>query len=179
MSPNVEVQRVVDASAGSLPDDEAFARWVGAALAAGHAAVPERETDTAGERISPVAFPFEVTVRLVDAEESARLNERYRHKPGPTNVLSFPFDAPSDVPLDALRLAAGGMPLGDLVICVPVVAREADEQGKAPMVHWAHMVVHGTLHLLGFDHISEKDAARMEALEIEILDALGYPNPYR
>jgi probable rRNA maturation factor len=110
-----------------------------------------------------------VVIRLVDEAESAGLNMAYRHKEGATNVLSFPFEAPPGI--DEAHL-------GDLVICAPVVAREAAEQGKTPEAHWAHMVVHGMLHLQGYDHIEEIDARRMEALEIMILDRLGYDNPY-
>jgi probable rRNA maturation factor len=110
-----------------------------------------------------------VVIRLVDEAESAGLNMAYRGKEGATNVLSFPFEAPPGI--DEAHL-------GDLVICAPVVAREAAEQGKTTEAHWAHMVVHGMLHLQGYDHIEEIDARRMEALEIMILDRLGYDNPY-
>jgi probable rRNA maturation factor len=107
----------------------------------------------------------ELTVRIVGAAESRRLNRRYRGKDKPTNVLSFPADAP-------------GM-LGDLVICAPVVAREARGQGKPAAAHWAHMVVHGVLHLLGFDHIRPDDARVMEGRERAILARLSYPDPYK
>ena len=117
----------------------------------------------------PGARDASVVIRLVDEAESARLNMVYRHKQGATNVLSFPFEAPPGI--DEAHL-------GDVVICAPVVAREAAEQGKTPEAHWAHMVVHGMLHLQGYDHIEEVDARRMEALEIKILDRLGYDNPY-
>ncbi len=111
----------------------------------------------------------ELTVRLVDEAEGRHLNARYRGRDYATNVLSFPF-APEpgvDVPL-----------LGDLVICAPVVNREAGEQGRAPAAHWAHMVVHGVLHLLGYDHEEAAQAEEMEALEARILRGLGYGNPY-
>ena len=111
----------------------------------------------------------QVTVRVVDESESAGLNEQYRHKHGATNVLSFPFEDPPGVSTTQL---------GDLVICAPVVRREATEQDKAEQAHWAHMVVHGMLHLCGYDHINDADAARMEALEIRILAGLGYADPY-
>lgn len=111
----------------------------------------------------------ELSIRVVDEDESAGLNQTYRHKSGPTNVLSFPCEVPAGVPNDLL---------GDLVICAPVVAREALEQGKNPEAHWAHMVIHGVLHLRGYDHLQEDEAEQMEALEVEILDGLGYPNPY-
>lgn len=112
---------------------------------------------------------MEVLIRIVDADEGAALNERYRGKRGPTNVLSFPFAVPSGIPN---RL------LGDLVICAPVVEREACEQGKSAEAHWAHMVVHGMLHLQGYDHVEEREAEIMEAREVEILSRLGVENPY-
>jgi probable rRNA maturation factor len=136
-------------SAADVPDPVEFERWAGAACSA----------------VQDVS----VVIRVVDAAESAELNSAYRHKQGPTNVLSFPFEAPPGIEEPHL---------GDLVICAPVVAREAAEQGKAPEAHWAHMVVHGMLHLQGYDHIEEADAERMEALETRILKELGYGEPY-
>lgn len=111
----------------------------------------------------------EVVIRIVDEDESAKLNKAYRHRDGPTNVLSFPLEIPKEV---SLRL------LGDLVICVPVVIREAREQAKSFEAHFAHMVVHGILHLLGFDHISAQQANTMEREEIKILKVMGFSNPY-
>jgi probable rRNA maturation factor len=111
----------------------------------------------------------EVTVRVVDAAESQALNHQYRGKDAPTNVLSFPFEAPPGIPV---ALA------GDLVICAPVVEREAREQNKPLNAHWAHMVIHGILHLQGFDHITDEDASVMEELEIRLLAQLGFSNPY-
>jgi probable rRNA maturation factor len=110
-----------------------------------------------------------VCLRVVGGAESRRLDRDYRGKDKPTNVLSFP-SSPEE------RVATGI--LGDLVICAPVVAREAREQGKTLRAHWAHMVVHGTLHLLDYDHESARDARRMEALEVEILRGLGFHDPY-
>jgi len=110
-----------------------------------------------------------VVIRIVDDGEGAALNRAYRGKAGPTNVLSFPFEAPPGVPVDLL---------GDLVICAPVVRAEAAEQRKNEPAHWAHMVVHGCLHLLGHDHQDDREAQEMERLEREILSALGYPDPY-
>jgi len=114
----------------------------------------------------------ELTVRIVDESESAALNSRFRGKRGPTNVLSFGADQPP--------AAAGAelLPLGDLVICAAVVQREAREQGKPAPAHWAHMVVHGVLHLAGYDHETGAEAATMEARERELLAALGFPDPY-
>jgi probable rRNA maturation factor len=109
-------------------------------------------------------------LRIVAGPESHRLNLAYRGKDKPTNVLSFPASA------EERRLEGA---LGDLVICAPVVAREAREQGKRPTAHWAHMLVHGTLHLLGFDHERPRAARAMESLEVEILRGLGFDDPYR
>ncbi|MDD1783419.1 rRNA maturation RNase YbeY [Enterovibrio sp. ZSDZ35] len=111
----------------------------------------------------------EVTIRIVDEFESQSLNRDYRGKDKPTNVLSFPFEAPPGVELDLL---------GDLVICRQVVENEAQEQNKDLFAHWAHMVVHGSLHLLGYDHIDDEEAEEMESLEISIMNALGFDNPY-
>jgi len=112
----------------------------------------------------------ELVIRVVDESESAALNQQYRGKPGPTNVLSFPFQAPPPVESDLL---------GDLVICAPVVSTQAAEQDKSKRAHWAHMVVHGTLHLLGYDHKQSAEAAEMENMEIGILAQLGFPDPYQ
>lgn len=111
----------------------------------------------------------EITIRIVDAKESEQLNSDYRNKQKPTNVLSFPFEPPVQVESDLL---------GDLVICQSVMQHEACEQNKSELNHWAHLVVHGTLHLLGFDHIEESEAEEMESLEIQILKELGIGNPY-
>ena len=111
----------------------------------------------------------EVTVRIVDEAESNELNLTYRGKDKPTNVLSFPFEAPPGLELPLL---------GDLVICRQVVEHEATEQGKPLMAHWAHMVVHGSLHLLGYDHIEDEEAEEMEQLERDIMQELGFADPY-
>jgi probable rRNA maturation factor len=139
--PDVEVE---------VPSPQEFERWAAAALAG------RRE---AGE----------LTIRVVGVTEGTALNETYRHRSGPTNVLSFPIDdSPElDTPL-----------LGDLVICAPLVMREAREQHKPAIAHWAHLTVHGSLHLLGYDHEEPREAEIMEGLEAEILAALGYADPY-
>lgn len=144
----VEIQRAV--TEGDYPDDEAFTGWV--ELVLGH-------FNRQGS----------VVIRLVDADESRSLNHQYREKDYATNVLSFPFEAPDFVEDDHL---------GDLVICAPVVKTEAEEQGKALSAHWAHMVIHGMLHLLGYDHESEAEANEMESLEVELLKQLAISNPY-
>lgn len=152
MSVRVEVQYVVDPA--GLPPESAFRLWSEAALA-------DRQDEAA------------LVIRIVGEEESRTLNREYRGRDNPTNVLSFPFEPPEGVPAREV-----GHHLGDLVICAPVVEREAVEQGKTPAAHWAHMVVHGILHLLGHDHQDEEEARRMEEREREILDGLGIPDPY-
>lgn len=111
----------------------------------------------------------ELTVRVVSREESAALNERYRTRAGPTNVLAFPSDLPAEV---------ASPYLGDIVICAPLVAEEAAAQGKDAAAHWAHLVVHGILHLRGYGHDSDAEAEQMESLETRVLGALGYADPY-
>jgi len=149
----------VASDAVDLPGDDTLERWVAAALRGGRGHPDNADLDT------------ELTIRIVDADEGLLLNQRYRGHAGPTNVLSFPFEPPPGVD-EPLPL------LGDLVICAPVVAREAAEQGKTLDAHWAHMVVHGVLHLIGHDHQDLAEAETMEALETLILDALGFPPPY-
>ena len=119
--------------------------------------------------VQPQSDEVEMTVRIVDEAESHALNLNYRGKDRPTNVLSFPFECPDEVELPLL---------GDLVICRQVVEREAQEQDKPLMAHWAHMVVHGSLHLLGYDHIEDAEAEEMESLETQIMTGLGFADPY-
>ena len=133
-----------------LPENHKITEWIRGALAG-------------------IRENAELAVRIVDTTESATLNGQYRNKPEPTNVLSFPADLPADLDLPQL---------GDIIICAAVVEAEAREQGKPGEAHWAHMVVHGLLHLLGHDHQQAADAEAMEKLEAEILGRLGYPNPY-
>jgi len=141
------------ASSEPVPDEDDLRRWIAATLAR-----QQHRGDT------------EISLRLVDTEEMSRLNRDYRHREGPTNVLSFPAALPPEL----------GLPLlGDIVICAPVVRDEAAAQHKPLAAHWAHMAVHGTLHLLGYDHIEEDQAIAMEALESAILADLDYPCPYR
>ncbi|WNJ95795.1 rRNA maturation RNase YbeY [Vibrio ruber] len=134
----------------AIPSEADFSRWLTAA-------------------VSPFQTEAEVTIRIVDHAESQQLNYQYRGKDKPTNVLSFPFESPPGVTLDLL---------GDLVICREVVEQESDEQHKPLPAHWAHMVVHGSLHLLGYDHIDDDEAVEMESLETEIMLKLGYQDPY-
>lgn len=123
----------------------------------------------AAAAVQPQSDEVEMTVRIVDEAESHELNLNYRGKDRPTNVLSFPFECPDEVELPLL---------GDLVICRQVVEREAQEQDKPVMAHWAHMVVHGSLHLLGYDHIEDDEAEEMESLETQIMTGLGFADPY-
>ncbi|MDO8954752.1 MAG: rRNA maturation RNase YbeY [Gammaproteobacteria bacterium] len=111
----------------------------------------------------------QITFRVADADEVQHLNLTYRHKDKPTNVLSFPMDAPPGVQFPML---------GDIILCSEVINHEAKTQGKSTEAHWAHMVVHGILHLLGFDHIEDQDAELMEAREIMLLNQLGFSDPY-
>jgi probable rRNA maturation factor len=148
-----------------VPGTVTLRRWAHAAHSAGVAALPARQ-----RRLhAAVAAPATLCVRVVGSAESRRLDRDYRGKDKPTNVLSFP-SSPEE------RAATGA--LGDLVICAPVVAREAREQRKTLGAHWAHMVVHGTLHLLAYDHQRPREARVMEALEVEILRGLGFHDPY-
>jgi probable rRNA maturation factor len=132
------------------PDEDSIKRWASAAV--------RDECDNS-----------ELNLRIVDEIESADFNQQYRGKTGATNVLSFPFDAVTPEPLPIL---------GDLVVCAPVVNREAREQQKTSEAHWAHIIVHGVLHLLGYDHIDDKDAEQMEGLETAIMLELNFPAPY-
>ena len=118
----------------------------------------------------------EIVLRIVDKTEMIGLNADYREKAKVTNVLSFPADIP-DIPAENTG-DESDLPMGDIVICAPVIVQEANDQNKSVTAHWCHMVVHGVLHLYGFDHSKDSDAITMEALEIKILAKLGYPNPY-
>jgi len=111
----------------------------------------------------------EITLRFVDEAESQHLNFEFRKKNKPTNVLSFPCQLPKELPFSIL---------GDLVFCAPLVIKEAQEQGKSLTAHWAHLSIHGVLHLLGYDHVDPLEAESMETLEIEFMKQLGFPNPY-
>lgn len=145
----LDVQRE---SEDSAPPDDALRRVADAVL-----------------RIAGRTEPSEISLRVVDPEEMQTLNERFRGKNKPTNVLSFPVDFPPELALPLL---------GDVVICAPIVYREAREQHKTPAAHWDHLFIHGVLHLLGFDHENEAEAQEMEALETRALALLGWPCPY-
>jgi probable rRNA maturation factor len=149
MSYQIDVE--VNSSSAKIPNIENIELWISTAL----------QSDELNQA--------EVSVYIVDEAESQALNKQYRGIDKPTNVLAFPADIPDEV----------GVPLlGDLVICAPIVEREAHEQGKTLPAHWAHMLVHGTLHLLGYDHIEDDEANVMEALETRLLTQLDFPAPY-
>jgi probable rRNA maturation factor len=146
----LDIQMAISEDEAEPPSPQQMQHWVELALA---------------DRI-PNA---EMTIRIVDESEITELNRQYRKKDSPTNVLSFPFE--SDIELETPLL-------GDLVICASVVEKEAKEQHKSLQAHWAHMVIHGTLHLLGYDHMTEAEANVMENKEIDLLQQLGFSNPY-
>ncbi|MGO1295978.1 MAG: rRNA maturation RNase YbeY [Vibrio sp.] len=149
MSIELDLQLACD-SAEHLPSEERYTRWL-------------------TQAVSRFREQAEVTIRIVDEPESHQLNLDYRGKDKSTNVLSFPFEAPPGFEIDLL---------GDLVICRQVVEREAKEQNTTLDSHWAHMVVHGSLHLLGYDHIEDDEAEIMESLETDIMQQMGYADPY-
>jgi len=147
---DIDLQIACDSQ--SLPSENDFQRWADMALKG-------RKEES------------ELTIRLVEADESQELNHQYRGKNKPTNVLSFPFEAPENLPDFPL--------IGDLIVCASVVEQEAIEQKKPLANHWAHMIIHGILHLLGYDHIEDDEAEEMESLEIDILAQLEIPDPYQ
>jgi probable rRNA maturation factor len=168
--PGIQVAVQFAADRSGVPHASSLARWAHAAYDAARAH-------------SPRGLAAELTIRVVGAAESRRLNRTWRQKDKPTNVLSFPVERLASVTRTASAGGAyspgpGAAVLGDLAICAPVVAREARDQGKTAQAHWAHMVIHGVLHLLGYDHENDRDARRMESLEARILGELGYPDPY-
>jgi len=155
----IELQLQVATCSTEYPDEKVMQSWL--------------------NHIDKNADDKSVGIRIVDTEESADLNSQFRHKQGATNVLSFPFESPflpddSDEDDDEFLEDF----LGDLVICAPIVKTEAEAQGKALDAHWAHMIVHGVLHLKGYDHVKQADAEEMEALERTILANIGFPDPY-
>lgn len=151
MGVKIDIQRVTKAADNELPDNATLRRWSRKALSG---------------RVENATF----CIRIVDQDEITELNSNYRQKNNATNVLSFPMEMEDE---------EGRQWLGDVVICAKIVNREAMEQGKTPEAHWAHMVVHGVLHLLGYDHILEDEAEIMEDLETQILTSLAYPAPYQ
>jgi probable rRNA maturation factor len=138
-----------------IPSDQLFKQWSQTAL-------KNFKNNAAKNNIT-------ILIRIVDEAESAHLNQQYRHKQGPTNVLSFPSNVPDFIDDPSL---------GDIIICAPIVNKEANQQHKNVINHWAHMVIHGILHCLGYDHLDDDSANKMETLEINILNQLGMTNPY-
>lgn len=166
MNVSIEIDVQWVAEGGQLFDLADVEYWVKAAFNAG---IP----DSIRHDQLLQAEGLTLTIRVVDEAESAGLNEGYREKAGSTNVLAFPADSMfPGLDHDPQQ------ELGDLIVCLPVVRREAAGQGKQLAAHFAHMIVHGTLHLLGFDHINDPEAEAMEALEVMVLNSLGYSNPY-
>lgn len=155
-SSNVAFENI--SGANNVPNEEQFEQWV---------------THVLHKQGYNTDLP-ELSLQVVDEANISELNETYRHKSGPTNVLSFPFEAPPGLPEEEVARL-----LGDIVICAQVVEREAHEQNKALQAHWAHMVVHGVLHLLGYDHLDDDEAEEMENLEIQLLEEMAFPNPYQ
>ncbi|MBW8190708.1 rRNA maturation RNase YbeY [Neiella marina] len=150
----IELDLQIACERDDLPTEADFQRWL----------------ETAANALLPAQSPTqEMTIRLVESAESQSLNSTYRGKNKPTNVLSFPFEAPPGITLPLL---------GDLVVCAEVVAQEAEQQNKPLTNHWAHMVIHGLLHLLGYDHIQDDEAEEMEQKERDILALLTIPDPY-
>ncbi|MCH8551954.1 MAG: rRNA maturation RNase YbeY [Natronospirillum sp.] len=152
MTAEVTLQLAAGA-ADTTPDEARFALW-------------------ADQVAAHVGRPLALTIRVVEEAESRQLNHDFRGQDKATNVLSFPFEPPPGIEWDDPFI-------GDLALCAAVILREAEQQQKTPLDHWAHMVIHGTLHLLGHDHQNDKEAAAMEALEIELLNQLNIADPYR
>ncbi|PID33919.1 MAG: rRNA maturation RNase YbeY [Thiotrichales bacterium] len=151
----------------SLPSEEDLKTWSTAAL----------QANSFKQKKGPVSGGVTLVVRVVDDKEGAELNQAYRQKLGTTNILSFPYELPEEL-LAIPEIQNQPVHLGDLVVCESVVTKEAKAQHKTVQQHWAHLIVHGVLHLQGYDHIDDDEAEQMEALEIVILDKLGFENPY-
>ena len=149
---DLQLDLQIASDANSLPTQTQFAQWISHTL----------------QHLVKLSF-VEMTLGFVDVYEMTHLNETYRKKSGPTNVLSFPFTNPPGMTLPLL---------GDIIICADIIRDEAKAQGKSLEAHWAHMVIHGCLHLLGYDHLNDEQAQEMEPLEIYLLEGLGYKNPY-
>jgi len=154
---NIFIERAVDNQDSQyIPDDKDIHRWISTTLTSQNKAITT-----------------ELGVRITDNNEIHNLNKTYRHKDKPTNVLSFPFEVPKNFPEDIENEY-----IGDIICSIEYINKEAHDQNKEPKAHWAHIIIHGTLHLLGFDHIEDNDAEIMEQKEIDILESLGYKNPY-
>ncbi len=151
------------------PDASDFRTWVNAALSMQKSMQKESVQRKPVRKKEGQEEDAQLTIRIVDEKESAYLNEHYRHKNGPTNVLSFPAEYADDIPVTLL---------GDIILCAPLVLKEAKTQNKDIQAHWAHLTVHGSLHLLGYDHSNAQDAQKMESCEIDILKQIGFTNPY-
>jgi probable rRNA maturation factor len=145
---NIKIDLQIAVKDKSIPSKQDFTKWL----------------NLVAKIIPPPKDQHEICIRIIDEQESAALNKTYRHKEGATNILSFAYQN------DEL--------LGDLAICAPLIVKQAQQQNKELLAHWAHIVIHGYLHLVGFKHQNNQETAKMEQLEVEILQKLGYPNPY-
>lgn len=163
---DIQVENVED----TLPEENEFKNWIASTL---DQVRLQRHSEKGRTKKLLKEQTVELTLRIVNEEEGSSLNQTYRGKIGPTNVLSFPFEAPEGLP-DDLQIPL----LGDIVLCAPLVKKQALEQNKAEKNHWAHLTIHGILHLLGYDHCNDEEAAIMENLEINILSKLGISDPY-
>lgn len=160
MAVATNIQIALDKTAAVLPEKDQIQQWINTAVyLSGHR---KKENQ------------IQITVRIVEEHEITQLNKDYRHKDGATNVLAFPFTPPPGMPEDEDINS-----LGDLIVCASVVEKEAKEQNKTILAHWSHMIIHGTLHLLGYDHQTDQEALEMESLENRVLAEFGYPDPYK
>ena len=157
---DLQLQKI--SNVADIPTEAEFSLWV---------------TSVLTHLQSPNIDQLTLCIRIVDNDEMADLNLTYRNKENATNVLSFPQELPEAIRQSLLEVGEQNS-LGDVVLCAPIVAEEAEQQGKKISAHWAHLTLHGTLHLLGYDHIEDNEAIEMEALETAILGQLGFANPY-
>ncbi len=165
---DISLAEMADSDIEDVPDTALLKKWVLMAY------FPVKETiakETGMENNTPAS----VSLRITSMEEIQQINMQFRHKNKPTNVLSFPMPFIDELVADDIPC----QPLGDIVLCAPVIKHEAQMQNKPPLSHWAHMVMHGMLHLQGYDHIEPAQAKEMERLEVSLLNQLGYPDPYQ
>lgn len=154
---DVQISEALQNTDYALPSEDTIRQWVQCSITAHQKKTRQQKNE------------FELSLRMVENDEARQINKQFRNKDQATNVLSFPADI-SELPGHPL--------LGDILICAPLVLQEARQQGKTAQAHWAHLIVHGSLHLLGYDHIQEQDAKKMESLEISVLEQLHFANPY-
>jgi probable rRNA maturation factor len=155
---NIKIELQITVKNQQIPSQTDFEQWLA----------------QAAKLLPPPYANNEICIRIINEQESQQLNETYRHKSAPTNILSFTYNDEETTVTDDDNIHL----LGDLAICAPLVSKQAIAQNKPVMAHWAHLVIHGYLHLLGYDHKTSKKTTEMEQLEIAILQKLGYSNPY-